>query len=814
MNLRAKLVMGNMLITLTAIMGMGYYVYYRAQEANSFLSSRLEQSVRQNAEELLFRTIGEQANQLDGFFTSRSNDATLIGLTMEHLLQNESSLKTGIYWDASQSLSRLPGGSWDNENSETAAIFLPATHDLTDELVSELNTIKYSESTLPVLLDNNPEVIAIYFGGISGETIYYPNIDLANIVPPDFDVTQRLWFLQAAPAQNPQRTIVWSDPYQDAALHGLVVTSSIPVYGPRDEFRGVAAIDIQLNIISEIVSRINVGETGYAFLIDKDNRLIAFPQSGYADFKTTPDALPLGEPINQDLLTDLPDEFFDILAKTSAGESGLATLMIAGSERFIAYQPVPEVGYSLVILVPTEELLIEAKAASEQIALETRNTIGFSILLVAAILVAASIAALAMSNVLTSPLIGLAKTAEEIAGGNLEARVEIHSHDEIGKLAKSLNTMASSLSGSIQSLEQRVAERTADLETSRLMSEKRVSELQAIGEISSIITSEQKIETLLPLITRLVSERFDYYHVGIFLLDETKQFAVLQAANSAGGQKMLERRHMLEVGTTGIVGYVAQKGEPRIALDVGMDAIFFNNPDLPSTRSEMALPLIARGQIIGVLDVQSDKPGAFTESDAKTLNILGDQIAIAIENARLFDQTQRSLEETQALYSQYLADGWRSFAEEETLIGYHHSLTGGNKLNNAVDTDEIREAMNRGSVLVLHPDGVQSEPEIVVPVKLRGQVIGVIKIKAPMKERRWSRDEINLAEAIAERLSLALENARLIQDSQRQALKEQTISEVTTKIGSSINLRNVLQTAVEELGRSIPGSEVIIRFEE
>jgi len=121
--------------------------------------------------------------------------------------------------------------------------------------------------------------------------------------------------------------------------------------------------------------------------------------------------------------------------------------------------------------------------------------------------------------------------------------------------------------------------------------------------------------------------------------------------------------------------------------------------------------------------------------------------------------------------------------------------------------------MNRGDVLVVNADGIREDPSIVVPIKLRGQVIGVLNIKAPTKDRRWSNDEVNLAEAISERLSLALENARLIQESQRQVIKEQTISEVTGKIGASINLKNVLQTAVEELGRAMPGSEVMIKFQ-
>jgi GAF domain-containing protein/HAMP domain-containing protein len=416
------------------------------------------------------------------------------------------------------------------------------------------------------------------------------------------------------------------------------------------------------------------------------------------------------------------------------------------------------------------------------------------------------------SQILTSPLITLSKVAERITAGDRTARAETTTEDEIGALSASFNRMTDELSQTFSSLEVRVAERTTDLEIARQQSENRARELQSIGEISKVITGEQKLETLLPLITRLVSERFGYYHTGIFLIDETNQFAVLQAANSEGGKNMLARGHKLEVGGSGIVGYVAKFGNPRISLDVGQDAVFFDNPDLPNTRSEMALPLKVRDQIVGVLDVQSEKPGAFTENDANTLSILADQIAIALENARLFSQTRQALDEAQALYRQNSQDSWLTFSREESSVGYQQSIKGGKKLTTPVETDEIREAMNRGNVMVFDKDGRTQEPSIVVPIKLRGQIIGALNIKAPTQNRRWSNDEVNLAEAISERLSLALENARLIQESQRQVIKEQTISDVTGKIGASINLKNVLQTAVEELGRAIPGSDVVIKF--
>jgi len=438
--------------------------------------------------------------------------------------------------------------------------------------------------------------------------------------------------------------------------------------------------------------------------------------------------------------------------------------------------------------------------------------IGFSLVIVGFFL--AIIFSVLTSISITRPLAELRTGAETFQKGDMTSRINVTGTDELTVIARIFNDMTKQIGGLITGLETRVAERTTDLEIARQQSERRARELQTIGEISGTIASEQKTETLLPLVTRVVSKRFDFYHVGIFLVDETGQWAVLQAANSEGGQSMLARRHKLEVGATGIVGYVTKNGTARIALDVGVDSVFFNNPDLPATRSEIALPLNVRGQIIGALDVQSTRPGAFTEDDANTLGILADQIAIAIENTRLFGRIQSTLAEVQSLYRQDIATSWAKFAQDEGVVGYHKSLTESKLINQAVDTDEIRQTMNRGSVSVFNADKKRTESTLVVPVKLRGQVIGVLNIKASKNEHQWSFDEIGLAEVISERLALALENARLLQDSQNRAAKEQAISEITTKISGSINMRNILQTAVEELGHALPGSEVIIEFEQ
>ncbi len=438
---------------------------------------------------------------------------------------------------------------------------------------------------------------------------------------------------------------------------------------------------------------------------------------------------------------------------------------------------------------------------------QTRNTILISLALAGM----AILLALGGAQILASPLVALTKVAEQIASGDISARANIHTQDEIGALSNSFNRMTDELNATLDSLEGRVAERTVDLEAAQQQSEKRANELEAISEISKIVASEQKLETLLPLIARLVSERFGFYHTGIFLIEETKQFAVLQAANSEGGKRMLARGHKLELGH-GIVGNVAQSGEHRIALDVGTDSVYFNNPDMPTTRSEMALPLKIRNQTIGALDVQSELASAFSESDVKNLSILADQISIALENTRLFEQTQQALSETQTLYRQNLQKDWATFIGEENLVGYRQTMKGGTKLKETIESDEIRRVTNSGASLYINADANVQEPYIVVPIKLRGQVIGVLNVKAPTQDRQWNADEINLVEAISERLSIALENARLIQESQRQVVKQQTIRDMTEKISSSINLKNVLQIAVEELGRVLPGSEVVLKL--
>ena len=190
------------------------------------------------------------------------------------------------------------------------------------------------------------------------------------------------------------------------------------------------------------------------------------------------------------------------------------------------------------------------------------------------------------------------------------------------------------------SLEDRIADSTAELVTTNRRNERRARQFEAIAQVARVIATVQELDALLPRITQVISQQFGFYHVGIFMWDENREFAILMAANSEGGQRMLKRGHKLGIGQTGIVGFVAATGTSRIALDVGADAVFFDNPDLPSTRSELALPLRVGTEIIGVLDVQSTEQNVFQDEDTDVLSTLADQVAIAIQNGRSYETTQ------------------------------------------------------------------------------------------------------------------------------------------------------------------------------
>jgi GAF domain-containing protein len=353
-------------------------------------------------------------------------------------------------------------------------------------------------------------------------------------------------------------------------------------------------------------------------------------------------------------------------------------------------------------------------------------------------------------------------------------------------------------------LELRVEERTSELanrnqelDQANSQIQRRAAQFEALAQVTRAITSIRDLQELLPHITTVISDHFGFYHVGIFLLDDANEFAVLSAANSEGGKQMLERRHRLRVGEQGIVGNVTLTGNPRIAMDVGVDAVFFDNPELPDTHSEMALPLKSGKLIVGALDVQSTERGAFTEEDIQMLGLLADQVSLAIENARLFDETRRALSEAESISHQLTREAWARMPVENKLLGYRYSIAGSSPLNGPLDLAEFSKSK----------ENQKDSSQVIVPIKLRGETIGTLVVQSP-STAALNQSQIDLIKAVAERVALSAENARLFEETTRRAERERLVSDITGKIRSVNDPQSMIQTAMEELRKALGASKV------
>ena len=343
-----------------------------------------------------------------------------------------------------------------------------------------------------------------------------------------------------------------------------------------------------------------------------------------------------------------------------------------------------------------------------------------------------------------------------------------------------------------------LAERGIELEAANRQIHRRVSQFEALSQVSQAIISVHDLQKLLPQVTNVISDKFGFYHVGVFLTDEVNEYAVLSATNSEGGRKMLERKHRLRVGEQGIVGKVTAIGESRIAMDVGADAVFFNNPELPDTHSEVALPLKSGDRIIGALDVQSTETAAFTEDDVQMLGLLAGQVSLAIENARLFDETRNALAKAEMISRHFTREAWGRLHIEQNLLGYRYNLAGAAPLESPVELNEPGKKQANGN---------QTEAsQIVVPVELRGETIGNLIVQSPSSS--LSQDQIDIIKAVAERVALSAENARLFEETTRRAERERLVSDITGKIRSVTDPESMIQTAMDELRKVLGASRV------
>ena len=449
-------------------------------------------------------------------------------------------------------------------------------------------------------------------------------------------------------------------------------------------------------------------------------------------------------------------------------------------------------------------LLAEQNENEALASLTTTLTVYLAVIAIA-VLAAGGLSLLITSNISNS-IRELVVTSQRLSTGELSLQARVVRDDEIGALARAFNSMASQLRDLVSNLEQRVAERTAEVQ-------KRSAQIQLASEVARDIAATTDLEKLLNQSVKLIQDRFNFYHTGIFLLGDNGEYAVLRAATGESGRKLLAQNHKLRVGAVGIVGAATGKGEPHIALDVKADPTHYKNPLLPETQAEMALPLRIGQRVIGALDVQSREPNAFSEEDVTSLQTMADQLAVAIENARLIQQLNQSVTELERAYGHYTHSAWGEIARRESgVYGFrYHNL---NVQPTNVTNPEAQKALQDNRVVVesvREPDVEGAElGAIAVPIQLRGQVIGVLNVRVQGSEVQ-SQTRL-LVEEAASRLALVLENARLLEEAQRQAEQEALLGQVTSRVRSSLDIDAVLQTAAKEVAYALGLSEVVVQL--
>lgn len=654
------------------------------------------------------------------------------------------------------------------------------------------------------------------------QNIYLPSYALLDMAGQNlFDTESSLIGISETNKDYFQSVLNTGQPYSSSVIfdpdsHDAYLYFSAPVTNAANQMIGVLRTRYDALLLQDIIQA-NVGLIGvhsYPILVDENNLRLA---DGYAPnliYRTlveldtdrykslsAADRLPsyLPRELSFTNQTDLasainqenPEEFFTV---TVAGDR--ENHIEAATTITLNHHP-----WKLVFIQETTGL-IEARDSQNRlstlIATVLAGVVGILITLV--------------SNLITAPIAKLTTAAEKISAGDLTVEATVTSKDEIGVLGKAFNSMTHQLSHFIDTLESRVQERTEQLARQNAALTFRSKQLQTVSDVARNIVSNRDFESLLTDVTTLISDRFGFYHVGIFLLDAKGEYAVLRAANSKGGKKMLARQHHLKVGQVGIVGYTTGSGQPRIATDVGQDAVFFNNPDLPETRSEMALPLIVENRVIGALDVQSTESNAFTEEDVELFTTLAYQVAVAINNNQLYADTLTALDEMQNLHRRYLNQEWTKQASSGQT-SYKYTAEGLTPFNE--NLPEIESVLESSRPILKTKRSAANEAihesVLAVPILLRGETIGVIHLQENRDEDyAWSEKELSTAQSVADQVAQTLENARLFEQTIRRAERERKVLEITSKIRATNDPQQMLQITLEELRKNLGASDAQI----
>lgn len=328
-------------------------------------------------------------------------------------------------------------------------------------------------------------------------------------------------------------------------------------------------------------------------------------------------------------------------------------------------------------------------------------------------------------------------------------------------------------------------------------------QLSTVVMLAQQAAEASNVQKLLQEAPKLISSSFGHYHTGIFLIDEAGEYAILAAASSEGGRRMLEKGHKLRLREGGVVSYAANNNNLYYVRDVVHDPVHLVNQDLIHTRSELALPIRVYGELLGILDVQSTEPEAFNKDDIKILQILADRIALAVQNGRLLQENQQTKQEMHHLYGENIRETWMK-RQGSRPVGYVFNRLG------VEPKEEVTPESETYSEAAITSEG--DSEHLIVPLYLRGQSLGSIVLKRDKEEGGWRQEDLHFLQEVAQQVAPALENARLLEEINRRAQLEQQIGRISAKTIGTLNMEAVMRTAVQEVGLALDADRVQIRL--
>jgi GAF domain-containing protein len=329
-------------------------------------------------------------------------------------------------------------------------------------------------------------------------------------------------------------------------------------------------------------------------------------------------------------------------------------------------------------------------------------------------------------------------------------------------------------------LEQMVQQRTMSLQ-------RKAAQLETTAAIAKLASEMADPQELMNRAIELTHSRFGYYHVSIFMIDETGNWADLIASTGEVGHALIEKHFRLAVGSVSMIGWATANRSLRMAQDVIEDPFYFKLPALPDTRSELAIPLIVGNRLLGALDIQSTEGDAFGEDDIQAMEAIADELAVAIDSARLLRQTQQQLERFESSYRDLARPSWRRIARSiegsAFQAGIFSPIIEGEEQRGF---DTIDRAAQRREAIVS-----DDESEMAVPVQMRGEVVATIGARKTGENERWSSEDVALLQAISRQIALALESARQYTEEHRRLAELEVVNRISQAVSQHLRLESL-----------------------